>query len=537
MTRRTGFLWQSALAVGLVIIAAGSLASLLHEPDESAVARMFELTYLDTGSDFDLEPATPSTQEDEIHGILVDCLDADHPFDDKLEELQLVIWMLPDKSSSVLPAPAEVPNLSSNEYAIASAFEMLCREEAADRFQSAGQLYASDAGIRLRTLAAEPVEYAGFALSLVLRDLDPEAAGQALLREIEGFNNEAMRDRLIRLYLDNRQYDEIEALKRDPRFASGIDPSVEQNIALSRMDWSTLVRTLIPAAYEDVNPAMVFLALVAGAIWAVILLRFNGAISFRAAPVRLALPALLLGALSAHATILFIFWQEHQLGLGMGSDVMGQFVYSLGIGFREEGLKLLFFCPLLPFLWRRSDLEILTVAGLVGLGFAIEENINYFAGSAGLSALGRFATANFMHISLTALGGLTLARACIHRRARDLQQAGITFASIVAFHGLYDAFLIVDLLADSAWLSMTVFIVMSYQYFGWLRHLRDEWKDPVSITSVFTLGLVVVTGLSYCLYAWEFGMADAFNGVVSEVLGIAVILIMFYREIPETIHS
>jgi hypothetical protein len=32
-------------------------------------------------------------------------------------------------------------------------------------------------------------------------------------------------------------------------------------------------------------------------------------------------------------------------------------------------------------------------------------------------------------------------------------------------------------------------------------------------------------------------MADAFNGVVSEVLGIAVILIMFYREIPETIRS
>ena len=85
------------------------------------------------------------------------------------------------------------------------------------------------------------------------------------------------------------------------------------------------------------------------------------------------------------------------------------------IGLREEALKLLLFVPLIPFLLNRDDLEILTVAGLVGLGFALEENINYFQASAGLSAVGRFATANFLHIALTAMCGLTLTRAIVHR--------------------------------------------------------------------------------------------------------------------------
>ncbi len=532
-TRNVGFLWKTGLMLGLAIVAAGSLVSLLNDHEPSPVDRVYELMYVEEG--FDLVQGHETLMADAVNGILRDCLAGKQPFYEKLEDFRRVIQLSPVQTGLAVPEYGVVSNLSSNEYGIASALGEMGMEAAGNRTLTGSELKSSRAAGQLESLAAQPVQYANLAWALAFRSLDPEASELALQREIELFNEDDMRERLVGYYLHDKEFDKLGALKSDPAFDPYIDAYVEQEIALSRMDWPELVRTLIPAAYEDVNLAMVFLALVSGLIWAVIVLRFNGAISVRSAPVRLAIPALLLGALSAHATILFIFLQENQLHLGLGPEPMGQFAYCLGIGFREEGLKLLFFCPLIPFLWRKADLEILTVAGLVGLGFAIEENINYFEGSAGISALGRFATANFLHIAWTAMGGLTLLRACIYR-GRDIQVAAVTFASIVAFHGLYDAFLIVDLLGDYAWLSFTVFILLGYQYFGWLRHLRDEWKDPVSITSVFTLGLVVVTGLSYGLFAWQAGITDAFQVIAREVIQIAIILFMFYREIPETLQ-
>lgn len=533
-TRSVGFLWKSALIVALAIIGIGSLVSLLNDQKTSAVHRMLDLTYVE--EEYELGQDQGTLLKGEINAILCDCLTEDRPFYEKLDDLQMVVWLMPEMEEQAFPESDAVSCLSSNEHGLAQAFWDVCRESATNRFFTADQLKSSDAAGRLNGFADRQVKYANFALALSYQSLDAAASEQALKREIELFGEDAMRERLVGFYLDGGKFDKLAALADNPDYEPYIDRCVVQEIALSRMDWPVLVRNLIPAAYENVNVAMVVLALVSGLIWMMIVLRFNGNPSIRSASVQLALPALLLGALSAHATILFIFWQEHQLGLGMGTDALGQLAYCLGIGFREEGLKLLFFCPLIPFLRRKTDLEILTVAGLVGLGFAIEENINYFEGSAGLAALGRFATANFLHISLTAMGGLSLARAFVHQ-GRDIQHAAVTFASIVAFHGLYDAFLIVGLLTDYAWLSFTVFVLLGHQYFGWLRHLRDEWRDPVSITTVFTLGVVVVTGLSYCLYAWQFGILEAFLAVSGEAFGIALILIMFYRGIPETLHK
>ena len=80
------------------------------------------------------------------------------------------------------------------------------------------------------------------------------------------------------------------------------------------------------------------------------------------------------------------------------------------------------------------------------------------------------------------------------------------------------------------------FVLIGYQYFSWLRHLRDEWKDPFSITAVFTYGIIFVTGISFGLYAWNVSPFLAFKAIGYEVIGIGIILILFYREIPETIN-
>lgn len=414
-----------------------------------------------------------------------------------------------------------MPRLSDDEYAVTAAFVRACREP--------GRNGTLDA---LRGLAAAKVQYANYALALIYQYVpDYESASKALNREIEFHDSNPSRKRLVGIYLHTKQFDALEQLKGVPGFESFITNYVLREIALSKMDWPALIKTHFLSEYEDVSVAMVVLALLSGMIWTTILFRFNGSNSILA----LALPALLLGVASTHATILLIYVQEYQFSFKMGSDVVGQIIYCvLGIGLREETMKLLFFVPLIPFLRKRGDLEILTVAALVGLGFAIEENINYFESTAGLSALGRFVTANFLHISLTAMCGLTLTRAVVHK-GEDIQQAAVTFGMAVVAHGLYDAFIMVSVLDDYSFLSYTVFILIGFQYFGWLRHLRDEWKDPLSITAIFTYGVILVTGLSYGLYAWTAGPIPAFQTVGQEFLGIGIILTLFYREIPETI--
>ncbi len=203
---------------------------------------------------------------------------------------------------------------------------------------------------------------------------------------------------------------------------------------------------------------------------------------------------------------------------------------------REEFLKLLCFTPLLPFLLKRkNDLEILTVASLVGLGFATEENINYFEMSQGVSALGRFITANFLHIALTGLCGLSLAHAFIHRAAY-IQQAAATFLLAVLVHGAYDAFLIIPELSDYSILTTILFVLIVYQYFTWVRHLRVRWRNPFSITAQFTFSLIAISGASSLLLAWDFGAYQAFGLMSTEVLSLAVLLVVFYREIPESIQ-
>ncbi|VGO22224.1 PrsW family glutamic-type intramembrane protease [Pontiella sulfatireligans] len=525
LTRQAGFLRKSSLALAVVLVVLGVGVSFLNTGRLDAYQDVFAPEYVGEYDEeldgFLLEESNQNAVEAAVAAILK----ADAPFHEKLLDIQYLLYYAPPSNAIEIPAAG---SLSSTNHAIAVAFVEACSKP-----KDAAALQP----LELLAVAEPPAPDANFALALAFENRKNDlAAITALYREIDGHDSAHARERLVTTYLDLEKYDAIEALGADPKYKEFITPYVVQEIALDRMDWPVIIKTQIPAAYEGTSMAMLALALFSGLIWALILLRFNGSLSIKAAVVKLAVPALLLGALSTHGTLLVIYWQEHQLGFVMGNEMAQQLIYCIGgIGLREELMKLLFFVPLIPFLLKRTDLEILTIAGLVGLGFAIEENINYFEHSAGLSALGRFATANFLHIALTAMCGLTLTRAVAHR-AENVLQALVTFGMAVMIHGLYDAFIMVPALEDYSFLTYTVFVLMGYQYFGWLRHLRDEWKDPVSITSIFTLGIILLTGLSFGLFAWQAGPANAFQAVGNEVIGVAIILLLFYREIPETIQ-
>ena len=527
LTRSKGFLWKSSAVLAVFFIVLGSGLSFLNTDRIDAYEQILASSGYLEEYEGEIEGLQQPAMGDQLSIALREELISDRPFHEKLEDIEFLIFLSEVAQAPEMPAHEELSGWSKEKYEMMSAFV------------AAGFDRENDEALWMLmdfTEESYPIPGANYALALVYeRRAMPEAV-DALLREIKLHNSNPARQRLVNLFLDLKAVDRLEVLLEDPAFAPFIKNYALREIALAKMDWPMLVKTQLAATYEHVRMGMVLLALLSGAIWITILLRFNGTISLGSSCVKMAIPALLLGALSAHATILVIFAQEHYLNFTEGTDDLHRFIYCiLGIGLREEGLKLLFFVPLLPFLRKKDDLEILAIAGLVGLGFAIEENIGYFQGSAGVSALGRFATANFLHLSLTALCGLSLARAFSHK-ANEIAQAAITFGLAVVAHGLYDAFIMVPMLEEYSMFTSTVFVLIGFQYFGWLKHLRDDWRDPISITAVFTFGIVVVTGISFCLFAWQVGAMLAFQAIGYEVLGVGIILIMFYREIPETLQ-
>src|SRR5204863_1796192 len=112
--------------------------------------------------------------------------------------------------------------------------------------------------------------------------------------------------------------------------------------------------------------------------------------------------------------------------------------FMLSVGPREEIIKLAFFVPFLPLLLFRKDrLEALMVAGCVGLGFAVWENLQYFAQYGSAVAFPRFLTANFFHFALTGLNGLALCDFLRSPIRRVLPFVGILAGTSFA-HGAYD---------------------------------------------------------------------------------------------------
>lgn len=215
-------------------------------------------------------------------------------------------------------------------------------------------------------------------------------------------------------------------------------------------------------------------ALFTAAIWFFILL------SFRSGWKRFAGPAILaffLGLASATVTLYVVMVQEEIRGFESGPEdpALDQFLYYLaGVSLREELLKLLCFLPLTIWMGKRGNsLDALLLGGLVGLGFAFQENLSYFrADSSTYTAWLRLLTANVLHFSLTGIAGHALWR-MISRGGRGWEEFLVTFLAVVFTHGLYNSLIAIPAFAEYAVFSPIVIAAIAYQYFDPLRQHLD----------------------------------------------------------------
>ena len=299
----------------------------------------------------------------------------------------------------------------------------------------------------------------------------------------------------------------------------------------SKVWWAIPTRML--ASFKHTGPTV--LAVIAGCCWLMFLLHAMHVHRLRNSHLWLATAAVALGMLSVWPTLFFLFWQEHGWQLQDSPELIPALRYNiLGIGLREELAKLLCLLPLMPLLIKqRSELTILLVSACVGLGFAVEENIGYFAMSQGQAAVGRFLTANPFHMALTGLIGLAVSRAI--RYPRDwAPQAVATFGIMVFAHGMYDAAMSIPALVEYNIVSSIIFILTIYQFFRELRQLRTKTGDTISLTAVFLAGVSVVVAATFVYLSATIGCQAAIDSLVSSILTMSVMVYLFLREMPET---
>ena len=241
--------------------------------------------------------------------------------------------------------------------------------------------------------------------------------------------------------------------------------------------------------------------------------------------------AFLLGIVSIYPTLLSSIVEEDIFHFKIVNQPLPDAIYFVaGVGLREELAKLLLFLPLLPALLRRgSRIEAMTCGALVGLGFAAEENIGYFSEFAPGVALSRFLTANFLHMSLTALAALSVFDA---RRGRSTprDRFDVIFPLVVCIHGAYDFFLSDPEFSGYSIVSMILLLFVARQFLRQLLIATSRFEEE-GVLRLFVASLTLLTGVSYIYATTLVGPWVAIRLIAVGGLGVVFVIYMFVREL------
>jgi RsiW-degrading membrane proteinase PrsW (M82 family) len=192
------------------------------------------------------------------------------------------------------------------------------------------------------------------------------------------------------------------------------------------------------------------------------------------------------------------------------------------------------FAPLLLVLRRwGSRLDVLACGAMIGLGFATEENLNYFAADAGTSAVGRFLTANFLHMSMTALCADALDH-FLERPAERSMDFTVTFLTVVGLHGAYDFFAANPAVGELSFLSVMVFILLTRKFLGAVRQTRGRPDAQDRFLRRLVQAVAVVAGAGFVYACSEVGPVAAAALLAVGLLGDAIIIYVFVHETRET---
>jgi RsiW-degrading membrane proteinase PrsW (M82 family) len=383
--------------------------------------------------------------------------------------------------------------------------------------------------------ATKPPRYANYLLARAALDDEDEQWQEAARRfEREGLAfPDDWRDleRALATYVDHDAWDEVRKRSHDPRYGKVLHASFRLELAIHDRDWAGILVWLWPAGYVATKPWPIALAVLSAVLWLIITTRLGRVIDHVRGRALLYTLAFILGILSIYPTLLISVVEEDIFHFRIVNQTVPDGLYFIfGVGLREEAAKLLLFLPLLPALLRRgSRIEVMTCGALVGLGFAAEENIGYFSQYAAGVALSRFLTANFLHMSLTALAAMSVFD---EKRGRSMphDRFNVMFPLIVLIHGAYDFFLSDPEFSGFSILSMFLLILVAQQFLRQLLIATSRFEEE-GVLRLFVWSLTLLTGVSYIYATTLVGPLAAFRLIAVGSVGVAFVIYVFVREL------
>ncbi len=345
------------------------------------------------------------------------------------------------------------------------------------------------------------------------------------------------RRRVVEILLERDEWQTAARRLEDPAYARVIDDHTRAEIHARVANYGALTRAAVLARLRDYTPLVLGAMLVVGLGWYILTAHLGRTWKWPYASRLLAPAAFALGFASDLALMPVLCVQDiHFPDIGPDTTFAYNLFYCVVvIGLKEEAIKLLFFLPLVPFLLGTGDrLRILTVASLVGLGFAVAENFTYYQHPG--AAFGRFMTANFFHMVLTGTIGYYLVRA-IQAGLEGWRWFGSEATKMVILHGIYDWVLMEPVAKDWSFAASLLFIVFAQSYLRLVFDLSPRERRPIPLTRVFVAAMALAIGVGWVLAAEANGLWGGLQAVAEGFLGTVVISAMFFREFDETISG
>lgn len=325
-----------------------------------------------------------------------------------------------------------------------------------------------------------------------MRERAPPLALAALMREATLFpSSQLVREAALHSAVLQQDLPVLRQIAAQPDWWSAMPASLRHSAAVELRDLSLIWLLLLE--YRSLLEAplgVLAVALLAASIWYVVLvLHAGGQGRWRwVAPL---LP-LLAGIFSVWPVFLADAWQEMTFGLKEDAPFPYDLWYQIGgVGMREELSKLLLASLFMPWLLaKRPPGGALMVGAFVGLGFALEENINYYVKYDSGVVVVRFFSANFLHAAMTGLTTHAL-YGLLRSRFNSAEQFLITVLGVVAAHGTYN-FLSGSTIEDGNFFSTMVLALVSWYFLDLVAQECPRGGRHLSPAAVFLVGTAVL---------------------------------------------
>ena len=356
---------------------------------------------------------------------------------------------------------------------------------------------------------------------------------------MEAFRNEGAfpdarnaRRKAFAIAVDRQDLTALREMLAMPDYLSG-DAGDLHRAGMLLGDWGLMAKSFIRLRLHEWRPADVTFTLLAGMLWYAVFVRMGVRDRWRwFRPI----PAVIAGVVSIWPVLILIHWQE----LHLGQEENGEFLHDLiffvtGVGLREEAAKLALFAVFLPgLLKQRSAGAALLTGAFVGLGFALDENLQYFRSSGIANAApARFLTANFFHAAATGLTAHALYELA-RTKFGSAERFIATFVAVVVVHGVYDwvmeAGSSLAFVGNISMFSIIILALLAGQFFDQVYELNQPKRGTVSLLGVFLPGLALLVASGFVIAAIQAGTLTAISRVGMEAISLVPITVFYVRK-------